>query len=478
MLAPLIKFSPARADLIALMRLARPIVLTQVGIMLMGLVDTVMVGHVSASALAAVALANLYVFGISVFGIGVLLALDPIVAQALGARDDLAVARGLQRGLLLAGLLTLPTSLALLLVEPLMQLARQPIEVIPLVIGYVYRVIPAVFPFYAFVVLRQTLQAHHRMAPIVLTIIVTNVLNAILNYAWIFGHFGFPALGVLGSAWATLVSRWLMALLLLAWGWRYLHPYLREFAPRVFNIDALARMVKLGGPIGGQMLLEWGAFGLVGLLMGWLGVLQMAAHQVALSLASLSFMVPMGIGSAAAVLVGHAVGREDASGVRSASLAALVVATGFMSTMALLFLTVPAMLAGLYTNSAEVIQLASLLLPIAGLFQIFDGLQVVSMGLLRGLGDTRVPMLVSIIGFWCVGIPVSLGLAFGLSLGAVGLWWGFVAGLAMIAVILLARLKHLQGRRMIRIIIDVHGAPEPIAAVTDDMIAPAKPHAK
>jgi MATE family multidrug resistance protein len=316
------------------------------------------------------------------------------------------------------------------------------------------------------------------MSPIVLTIIVTNVLNAILNYAWIFGHFGFPAMGVLGSAWATVVSRWLMALLLLVWGWRYLQPYLREFAPRVFNTDALGRMARLGAPIGGQMLLEWGAFGFVGLLMGWLGVLQMAAHQVALSLASLSFMVPMGIGSAAAVLVGHAVGREDAAGVRSASLAALVVATGFMSAMAILFLTIPALLAGVYTNSADVIQLAALLLPIAGLFQVFDGLQVVTMGLLRGLGDTRVPMLVSIIGFWCVGIPVSLWLAFGLDLGAVGLWWGFVAGLVMIAVILLARLKHLEGRRMIRIIIDEQGIPEPNAELADGMIAPAEPHAK
>jgi MATE family multidrug resistance protein len=143
-----------------------------------------------------------------------------------------------------------------------------------------------------------------------------------------------------------------------------------------------------------------------------------------------------------------------------------------------LFLTIPALLAGVYTNSADVIQLAALLLPIAGLFQVFDGLQVVSMGLLRGLGDTRVPMLVSIIGFWCVGIPVSLWLAFGLDLGAVGLWWGFVAGLAMIAIILLVRLKHLEGRRMIRIIIDEQGIPEPNAELADGMIAPAEPHAK
>lgn len=455
-----LKYAPSRADLIALARLASPIVLTQVGIVTLGLVDTIMVGHVSATALAAVALANLYMFGVSIFGLGVLFALDPIVAQALGANDELAVARGLQRGLLLAVILAVPTSLLLLLVEPVLTLVRQPPEVIPFVTGYVYRIVPATIPFYAFVVLRQTLQAHHRMWPVVITIVVINVLNATLNYAWIFGHFGFPALGVLGSAWATCVSRWLMALLLLAMGWRYLNVYLRALAPRVFRLQAIGRMFKLGAPIGGQMLLEWGAFGLVGLLMGWLGVTQVAAHQVALNLASLTFMVPMGIGSAAAVMVGHAIGREDPDGVRRASVAALIVAASFMSVAALLFIALPAQLAGLYTTSAEVIALAALLLPIAGLFQVFDGLQVVSMGLLRGLADTRVPMLVSVVGFWLIGMPVSLWLGFARDLGAPGLWWGFVAALGMVAIILLTRLKYLEQREVIRVIIDEHAHEE------------------
>ncbi|HSG65169.1 MAG TPA: MATE family efflux transporter, partial [Gammaproteobacteria bacterium] len=310
------------------------------------------------------------------------------------------------------------------------------------------------FPFYAFIVLRQTLQAHHLTRPIVATLIAANVLNVTLNYAWIFGHFGFPALGVLGSAWATLVSRWFMALLLLGVGWQALRPYLHALAPRVLDPRALGRMCRVGAPIGGQMVLEWGAFGLVGLLMGWLGVLQVAAHQVALNLASLTFMVPMGIGSAAAVLVGHAVGRGDPDGVRRASVASLAVGAGFMALMATLFLTVPAALAAIYTSSVDVIALAAVLIPIAGLFQIFDGLQVVAMGLLRGLGDTRVPMIVSIVGFWCVGMPVSLWLAFARDLGAEGLWWGFVAGLLIVAIVLLARLKRLEQRELRRIIID------------------------
>jgi MATE family multidrug resistance protein len=443
-------------DFRALASLAAPIVLTQVGIMTMGLVDTIMVGHVSAAALAAVALANLYLFGISIFGLGMLFALDPIVAQALGAKDELAVARALQRGLLVAGILTVPTSLLLSAAEPVLSLVGQPEEVIPYVGGYVRRVLPATFPFYAFVVLRQTLQAQHRMWPIVLTLVAANLLNAALNYAWIFGHFGFPAMGVLGSGWATLVSRWFMALLVLVLGWRYLRPYLRAFAPRVVSTVALKRMFKLGAPIGGQMLLEWGAFGLVGLMMGWLGVLQVAAHQVALNIASLTFMVPMGVGSAAAVLVGHAVGRGDPDAVWRSSIAALALGASFMSVMAVVFVTLPATLAAVYSDSEQVIALAALLLPIAGLFQVFDGLQVVAMGLLRGLGDTRVPMLVSIVGFWLVGMPVSIGLAFWGGLGAVGLWWGFVAGLAMVAVILLLRLRRLERREIVRVVIDEH----------------------
>ena len=448
------KYPPTRADYRVLLKLAIPIVMIQVGMMLMGVVDTIMVGHVSAEALAAVALGNLYSFGLSIFGMGVLFALDPIVAQALGAGDELAVSRGLQRGLLLSVLLTVPTTLVLLTVDPVLTLAQQPEEVVPLAAGYVYRVIPGVWPFFAFVVLRQTLQAHHHTRPVMVTIVAANVVNAVLNYAWIFGEWGFPAMGVLGSAWATMVSRWLMAFLLLALGWRDLGHYLRQRAPGLFDAQALGRMLRLGAPIGTNMLLEWGAFGTIALLMGWLGTIQVAGHQVAINLASLTFMVPVGVGSAAAVVVGHAVGREDPDGVRRSSMAALVVGAGFMTLTAAAFISFPEFLAGIYTKDAEVLFLAALLLPIAGVFQVFDGIQVVSVGLLRGLGDTRVPMIASLLGFWFLGMPVSLWLAFGLGLGAVGLWWGLVVGLGTVSLFLVLRIKHREERDLARIIID------------------------
>jgi MATE family multidrug resistance protein len=447
---------PTRADVAALLRLAGPLVLIHVGTMLMGVVDTVMVGQVSPAALAAAALGNLYFFSIAIFGMGVLFALDPIVSQALGARDELAVRRGLQRGLVLAVLLAIPISSAMLTVRPVLELVGQPAEVIPAAAGYVYRVLPSVPAFLLFVVLRQTLQAHRHTAAIVATIVVSNLLNAALNYAWIFGHWGFPALGVLGSAWATTVSRWVMTFLLLALGWRQLRPYLRAVAPNVLDLRPLGRMLKLGSPIGAQMVLEAGVFSAVALLMGWLGVAQVAAHQVAINLASLTFMVPLGVSSAATVIVGHAVGRGDASGVHRSTFTALGVGAGFMLLMAALLIGAPGVLAGIYTSDAAVLQLTVLLLPIAGVFQVFDGLQVVAIGLLRGLGDTRVPMIANVVAFWVIGMPVSLWLAFGLDFGAVGLWWGLVVGLMMVAVFLIGRLRQRERQDLARVLIDDH----------------------
>lgn len=460
---------PTRADFVALLRLAGPLVLIQVGTMLMGVVDTIMVGRVSPAALAAVALGNMYFFAFSIFGMGVLFALDPIVAQALGARDTLAVQRGVQRGLVLAMLLTVPVGLVLLTVRPVLELVGQPAEIVPDAAGYVYRNALSLWPFYVFVVLRQTLQAHHRVWPIGLTIVAANIVNVVLNYAWIFGHFGFPAMGVIGSAWATAASRWLMAGLLLALGWRTLAPYLTRVAPNLLDSKPLWRMTKLGLPIGAQMMLEGGAFNIVALLMGWLGVVQVAAHQIALNLASLTFMVPLGVSSAAAVIVGHAVGRGDAQGVRRSTLASLAVGAGFMGCTGVLFVAVPELLAGLYTPDAAVLALAALLLPIAGVFQVFDGVQVVAIGLLRGLGDTRMPMIVNVVGFWCIGMPVSLWLGFGLDYGAVGLWWGLVAGLVVVAVFLIVRVRQREHDDLERIIIDEHarGAPPQDASLDE-----------
>ncbi len=438
--------------------LALPVVTVQVGMMSMGVVDTVMVGHLSPQALAAVALGNLYFFVPAVFGMGTLMVLDPVVAQAVGAGDAPSTARGVQRGVLLALLLTVPSAVLLLLAEPILALLRQPADVSPLAAQYSVRMAPGVLPFFLFVVFRQSLQALGRTRPIVITIVVANVLNALLNWVLIFGHLGAPAMGVAGSAWATTLSRWLLCLLLPVLSWHTLAPQIRPIHPEIFKMAPLGRMVRLGAPIGAQYVLEFGAFALVALMMGWIGMRQMAGHQVAINLASLTFMVPLGVADAASVLVGRAVGRGDPDGARGSARAALVCAATFMSCTGALFLAIPDTLAGLYTRDVAVLGVAAALIPIAGVFQIFDGLQTVGGGILRGLGHTRAPMLVNLLGYWVLGLPVSAYLGFGLGWGPAGLWWGLVLGLGVVATFLLVRVRIGLARQQTRVFIDLPAA--------------------
>ena len=448
------RFLPTRDDLQALVRLAVPVATVQVGLLAMGTVDTIMVGRVSPTDLAAVALGNLYYFGASVFGMGVLFALDPVVAQAVGADDRPAVARGVQRGLFLAAILAGLATLALLPAHPVLAVLRQPPEVVPVAAGYVLASIPGVFPFYGFVVFRQTLQAMGRVAPIVVVIVLANVANAFFNWVLIFGNLGLPELGAVGTGWASSLSRWCMMLGLAAIGWPLLRDSVRPLRLDALALSPLRRLVGVGAPIGGQQLLEFGVFGAAGLLMGWLGTLSMAAHQVALNLAALTFMVPVGVAQAASVLVGRAVGREDPAGARRAAGAGLVVGVVFMACTAALFLSAPTLLARLYSADAPVVAVAAALIPIAGIFQVFDGVQVVASGALRGVGDTRVPMILNLVGFWVVGLPVGGALAFGAGMGPQGIWWGLAVGIGVVAVLLLARLHVRFGRDLRRLVID------------------------
>jgi multidrug resistance protein, MATE family len=438
----------------ALLRLAFPIVIVQIGIMFMGVVDTIMVGHLSARALAAVALGNVYFWACGVFGMGVIMALDPVIAQAVGAKDEVAVARGFQRGFLLALLLTIPTSILLLFADPVLNALGQADDVVPLAVSYAVVCIPGVLPFLAFNVLRQTLQARELVRPIVITMIVANVANILLNWVLIFGKLGLPALGVAGAAWATSAARWLMVVLLLAIAWRHLRPYVLPLRAETFSLAPLGRMLALGAPIGIQFQLEYGIFAVVGLLMGTIGTIPLAAHQVALNIASFTFMVPMGIAAAAAVLVGHAVGREDPLEARRAATAAVVSGVGFMAVMAIVLLVAPGVIARAYTTDAAVIAIAIVLIPLAGFFQVFDGMQVVCGGVLRGLGDTHSPLIANLLGFWVLGLPLGLWLGMRLSYGPAGLWWGLVAGLAVVGVGLLVRVQIRMRKTMGRVVID------------------------
>lgn len=445
---------PHREDFHAILKLAIPVIIVQLGLMLMGVVDTMVVGRVSAVALAAVALGNLSAMTISSFGMGVLFALDPLVSQAVGAGEHDAIRRSVQRGMLIALLLCIPTGILLLPGRLVLPLLQQPSEVIPIAASYAQIRILGLIPFFGFVVLRQTLQAMQNLRPIVLTTILANIVNFGADFALVFGWGPIPALGPLGSAWATTGIRWVVFFILLLIARKDLGPLLWPIDPESARIRPLISTFRLGLPIGVQIQLEFLVFGVVGLLMGRMGSTAIAAHQVAINLASVTFMVPVGFGAAASVLVGQAVGAGEDAILRRRVSAALLCGASFMSLTALLFLLAPGELAQLYTNVSEVISLSILLIPIAGVFQIFDGIQVVSAGVLRGMGDTRAPMLINIIGFWLCGLPVSLILAFFRNFGPQGLWWGLVAGLGAVALFLQLRIAFKLREKITRVRID------------------------
>ena len=455
---------PSGAELRAMLRIAIPVVLAQVGLMLMGVVDTLMVGRVSAEALAAVALGNLYFTALVVPASGTLMVLDAVVSQAVGAQDHDGVARGIQRGFVLSFLIGAVMSVVLLPVKGVLVLLHQPPALIPIASSYVLISILGVFPFLAFVVLRQSLQAMRQMRVLVAVIVVANLTNAFLNWVFVYGNLGVSAMGAPGSAWATVASRWLMALLLITFGWRALRNYLVPLRRETTHGAPLRAMLRLGVPIALHQGIEFGAFATIGVLMGVLGLREMAAHQIALNLASLTFMVPLGVGAAAAVRVGHAAGAGDSEGARESARAAIVSGIGFMSCTALVFLFVPRFFAALYTPDVPLAALAATLIPVAGVFQVFDGAQAVCAGVLRGLGDTKAPFFINLAGFWLVGLPVSVGLGFHTRLGAVGLWWGFVAGLAVVAALLLLRVRNRMRGSITRTHVDadiMHFATDP-----------------
>lgn len=443
-----------RAELRSTLELAVPVVIVQVGMMAMGVVDTLMVGRISAETLAAVALGNLYFFNATILATGTLMALDPVVAQAVGARDGPAIARAVQRGLIITLLLTIVSTLLLAAAPWVLHATRQPAEVMPDATSYIRVSMVGVLPLLAFVVLRQTLQALGHIAPIVWTIVVANASNVFFNWVFIYGHLGSPALGATGSAIATAIGRCMMPVVLLALAWRELRGFLRPLRPGSFHRRPLGRMLRLGVPIGLQQLLESAAFGAIGLLMGILGTAEIAAHQIAITLAALTFMVPLGVSAAAAVRVGHAVGAGDTVGARLAARASLVCGIGFMCLTAVVFLTLAGPLARAFTNDSRVIAIAVLLIPVAGVFQVFDGAQAVGAGVLRGLGDTRAPLVGMLAGYWLIGLPVSAFLGFRTPLRAAGLWWGFVASLGTVAIFLFLRTRVLFGRELRRVVVD------------------------
>ncbi|WP_199756720.1 MATE family efflux transporter [Tautonia sociabilis] len=420
-------------------RLAGPVVLAELGWMAMGIVDTMCVGRLSAEAIGAVALGHAVFFASTIAGLGLLLGLDTLISHAFGAGRPDDCRRWLRHGVYLAIALCPPLMALSWTVGGRLEALGVAPSVLPGAESYVRLVtlsLPSLLLYFTF---RRYLQAQDRTVAIVFALVSANLVNLAVNWLLIFGNLGFPRLGVAGAAWATVLSRSWMALVLLAeivrvdrragpaaWrgGWA---PELRRFRS----------LIALGLPAAGQLLLEMGAFATATMLIGRLDAPSLAAHQIALNVASLTFMVPLGISSAGAVRVGQAMGRQDPAGAGRAGWSALALGTAFMALAAVAFVLVPRAILSAFTDQPAVLAVGVILLAAAAVFQLFDGVQVIATGILRGAGDTRTPMLANLASHWLVGLPTGVLLCFVLGRGVIGMWIGLALGLIVAGLLLL-----------------------------------------
>ena len=430
-----------REELPPMVRLAAPLVAAELGWMLMGVVDTMMVGRLPESALSigAVSLGHALFIVVALFGGGLLLGMDTLVAQAFGAGNVADCHHSLLNGAYLATVMT-PLLMAVgWLSFPLFSLLGIDPALLQLTIPYLKALLWGTLPLLLYFAFRRYLQAMNLVAPVAFALVSANLVNVVANWALIYGHLGIPRMGVEGAGWATCISRAYMAAVLLIAIVRHDRRYgtgLWAVASRPDPVR-IRRLVALGFPAAIQLLLEISAFSAASALAGKLGALPLAAHQIALNTASFTFMVPLGISSAAAVRVGQALGRRDAAGAAHAGWTALALGVSFMACAATLMLTVPHWIARIYTPDATVVAASAALLMVAAFFQLFDGMQVVSIGALRGAGDTRTAMLGHLVADWFIGLPLGYYLAFHAGFGVAGLWAGLSVAMILVGSVLL-----------------------------------------
>jgi multidrug resistance protein, MATE family len=430
-----------RTDFRLTFRLALPLILAEVGWMSMGIVDTIMVGRLpdSAIAIGATGLGQSLFSSVAIFGGGLLLGMDTFVAQAYG-REDLQDARhSLINGMFLALGLTPVLMLAISFWPTLMTRFGISLELVQPMRPFLTALNWSTLPLLAYFALRRYLQAVNVVHPIMFALVSANLVNAIGDWILIYGHLGFPAMGITGSGWSTCLARIYMVSILggtLLWveskrklGGRWGTIY--------FDGRRIWALLKLGAPAATQILLEIGAFSGATALIAKLGPIPLSGHEIALNCASMTFMVPLGVSSAAAVRVGQQLGRRDSEGARRAGWSAILLGVGFMACSGLVFVSVPRLIARLFTPNPAVVQMGAELLLVAAAFQLFDGMQTVATGALRGTGDTKTPMIANLVAYWLIGLPLGCVLCFKLRWGALGIWIGLCIGLMIIGSALL-----------------------------------------
>jgi MATE family multidrug resistance protein len=433
------------------LRLALPLILAEVGWMSMGVVDTIMVGRLpdSAVAIGATGLGQSLYHAVAIFGGGLLLGMDTFVAQAHG-RDDIQDARhSLVNGFFLALVLT-PILMLLVSFWPmLMRRFGVSPELIQPMQPFLQALNWGTLPLLCYFALRRYLQAVHVVNPIMFALISANIVNLVGDWALIYGHLGFPAMGITGSGWSTCVARiYMVAVLVITLAYVESKRDLPDAMGAIrIDLKRVWALLTLGAPAATQILFEIGAFSAATALIAKLGPVPLSGHEIAINCAALTFMVPLGISSAAAVRVGHQLGRGNPARAHLAGWSAILLGAGFMTFTGLVFVTFSKQLARLFTPDPAVIRVGATLLLVAAAFQLFDGLQTVATGALRGSGDTRTPMLANLVAYWLIGLPFGYVLCFRFGWGALGIWIGLCIGLMIIgSALLLTWHKRLRSK--------------------------------
>ncbi len=427
------------SELSPLLRLAAPLMLVNVGNKLMGTVDTILAGQLGSVAIGAVGMGADMFFTGSIIAFGILVGIDPLVAQAFGAGRARRARRTMWHGVYVAVMLCVPLTFGVLGLAHSLEKFGVDGELASQTRVYVYGRLPSLLPLLAFVAGRTYLQAAQVTRPIVIAMVVANVFNLGAALALM------PRFGVAGLAWAASMATCL-ELVVLVVALRRLDPGAGEEPLRALDARLLRTLFAVGLPLGFQYLAEIGIFVLAGVLMAGFSATAAAAHHVAIALASLTFMVPMALAAATSVRVGRAIGAGDAAAMRRAGLVGIQVGAAFMLACGVVMMVAAEPLARLWTTDASVLPLATVLIRIAATFQIFDGIQVVAQGALRGAGMTRWSLAVCLVAYWLVALPAALVLAYGLKLGPTGLWWGLTIGLAAASVALTARFVQVSRR--------------------------------
>lgn len=428
--------------------LAFPVMMSQLGQVLVGVADSMMVGRLGAEPLAAASLANSIFFVLLMFGIGVSMSITPLVAMADGKNKSGRIGRLFRHGFTINMITGSILFLIIIMFSPMLAYMNQPEQVVELAIPYLAIITLSIIPFMFFQTFKQFAEGLSQTKQAMYITIVFNGLNVFLNWVLIYGNLGFPAMGLNGAGWATLISRVLMAIAIAYYVFkssRY-NSFNLSFRIKRFSFPMISKMLKIGVPTGFQFIFEVGAFSTAAIMMGWIGVTALAAHQIAINLASISYMMASGLSAAAMVRVGNQLGRKDIKTLREAGFTVFAMAAMFMLCSAILFIVFREFLPSLYIDDDTVIQMSASLLIIAGFFQLSDGIQVVGLGALRGMADVRVPTIVTLVAYWVIGLPLGYVFAFILGYEEKGIWYGLLIGLTVTGFMLLYRFHSLSAK--------------------------------